>query len=174
MSHENEYANSGPFSGNLDQGLAFTLNGEPVFWKGSPTARLLKVLRDEFIDTGVKCGCLEGECGACSVILDGKLVNSCMVAMGRASGSEVITIKGYKKTARFAALDKAFASVSAVQCGFCIPGMVLAAECLLRENPHPTEKEIRAGISGNLCRCTGYNAIVKAISIAAKDGEGLW
>ena len=151
--------------------ITFTLNGEHAIWDGSPSARLLDVLREDFRSTGVKCGCREGECGACAVILDGKLVNSCMVAMGRAAGSEVITIEGYKKTRRFAALDKAFASAGAVQCGFCTPGMILAAECLLRENPRPTEAEIRVGISGNLCRCTGYNAIVKAIAAAAPEVE---
>jgi len=156
------------------RGIAFSLNGEPAVWEGSPAARLLDVLREEYRNTGVKCGCLEGECGACSVILDGKLANSCMVAMGRAAGSEVITIEGYKRTKRFAALDKAFANTSAAQCGFCTPGMILAAECLLRDIPHPTENEVRVGISGNLCRCTGYNAIVRAVTNAAKDGEGLW
>jgi len=156
------------------QEIVFSLNGERVNWDGNPAARLLDVLRTEYGNTGVKCGCLEGECGACSVILDGKLTNSCLVAMGRVAGSEIVTIEGYKKTQQFAALDKAFASESAVQCGFCTPGMVLAAECLLRENPHPTEPEIRVGISGNLCRCTGYNAIVRAIAQAAKESDGLW
>ena len=156
------------------QEIVFSLNGERVNWDGNPAARLLDVLRTEYGNTGVKCGCLEGECGACSVILDGKLTNSCLVAMGRVAGSEIVTIEGYKKTQQFAALDKAFASESAVQCGFCTPGMVLAAECLLRENPHPTEPEIRVGISGNLCRCTGYNAIVRAIAQAAKESNGLW
>ena len=157
-----------------DSVIIFNLNGEAATWRGSPAARLLNVLRDDIGNTGVKCGCMEGECGACSVILDGALTNSCMVAMGRVAGAEIITIEGYKKTARFAALDKAFASAGAAQCGFCIPGMIMAAECLLRETPHPTQDEIRTGISGNLCRCTGYNAIVRAISEAAKEGEGLW
>lgn len=85
-----------------------------------------------------------------------------------------MTIEGYSKTDRFSVVEKAYASVSAVQCGYCIPGMVLATEVLLSKNPHPTEADIREGISGNLCRCTGYNAIVKAIGIAAKEGEGLW
>ena len=156
------------------QEISFTLNDKPTVWSGSPAVRLLDVLREEYRDTGVKCGCLEGECGACSVILDGKLANSCLVAMGRVDGSEIITISGYKKTWRFAALDKAFAYEGAVQCGFCTPGMILAAECLLRENPRPVEAEIRVGISGNLCRCTGYKAIVKAIAAAAKEGDGLW
>lgn len=155
-------------------GITFTLNGKQVTYEGSATARLLEVLRDGFENTGVKCGCKEGECGACSVILDGKLVNSCMVAMGRVDGSTVTTIEGYRETERFKVLDAAYASVSAVQCGFCIPGMVLASECILAKNPNPSEEEIREGISGNLCRCTGYNAIVEAIGIAAKEGNGLW
>ena len=154
--------------------IDFTLNGQLTSYTGSATARLLDVLRDQYHLTGVKCGCKEGECGSCSVLLDGILVNSCMVAMGRAAGSDVVTIEGYSKTNRFAALDKAYASVSAVQCGFCIPGMILASECVLRKYPHPTEAQIREGISGNLCRCTGYNAIVRAIQIASREGEGLW
>ena len=109
-----------------------------------------------------------------SVLLDGKLINSCCVAMGAVEGSTIVTLEGYRETDRFAALDKAFAEVSAVQCGFCIPGMVLAAESILSANPHPSEEEIRVGMSGNLCRCTGYNAIVNAIMNAAKEGNGLW
>ncbi len=155
-------------------GIVFTLNGKQVTYSGSATARLLDVLREDFENTGVKCGCKEGECGACSVILDGRLVNSCMVAMGRVDGSTVTTIEGYRTTERFRALDAAYASVAAVQCGFCIPGMVLASECILAQNPSPSEEDIREGISGNLCRCTGYAAIVKAIGIAAKEGKGLW
>jgi len=154
--------------------MKFILNDQEVTSNSKANERLLDVLRNEFSITGVKCGCKEGECGACSIILDGRLVNSCMVAMGSIEGSTVITIEGYRETKRFAALDKAYASVSAVQCGFCIPGMILASECILDKNPNPTEAEIREGISGNLCRCTGYNAIVKAISIAAKEGKGLW
>lgn len=106
--------------------------------------------------------------------MDGKLINSCCVAMGAVQGSSVVTLEGYRETERFAVLDKAFAEVSAVQCGFCIPGMILAAECILAGNPNPTEEDIRTGISGNLCRCTGYNAIVNAIYNAAKEGNGLW
>ncbi|MDR3600726.1 MAG: (2Fe-2S)-binding protein [Desulfosporosinus sp.] len=154
--------------------VEFILNGQEVVSKAQANQRLLDVLRQEFRITGVKCGCKEGECGACSVILDGKLVNSCLVALGSIEGSTVTTIEGYRETERYAALDKAYASVSAVQCGFCIPGMILASECILAKNPNPTEAEIRAGISGNLCRCTGYNAIVQAISIAAEEGKGLW
>lgn len=155
--------------------IKFILNGKEVSSSAKASERLLDVLRgEEFALTGVKCGCKEGECGACSVILDGRLANSCMVAMGSIEGSQVVTIEGYRETERYKVLDKAYADVSAVQCGFCIPGMVLASECILAKNPNPTEADIRDGISGNLCRCTGYNAIVEAISAAAKEGKGLW
>jgi len=154
--------------------VKFILNGEEVTSNANQNERLLDVVRNEFRLTGAKCGCKEGECGACSVILDGKLVNSCMVAMGSIEGSTVMTIEGYSETDRFSVLEKAYAAVSAVQCGFCIPGMMLASECILAENPNPSEEDIRRGISGNLCRCTGYNAIVEAIGIAAKEGKGLW
>ena len=154
--------------------IRFTLNGKQVSFSGSATERLLDVLRNTYRCTSVKCGCKEGECGACSVLIDGVLHNSCCVAMGAVEGASVVTMEGFRETKRFAALDKAFAEVSAVQCGFCIPGMVLAAEALLSRNPHPTEEEIREGLSGNLCRCTGYNAIVNAVNNAAKEGNGLW
>ncbi|APC41661.1 (2Fe-2S)-binding protein [Clostridium estertheticum] len=154
--------------------IKFILNGKGITSIANANHRLLDVLRNEFHITGVKCGCKEGECGACSVILDGKLVNSCMVAMGSIEGSTVITIEGYRETKRFDVLSSAYSSVSVVQCGFCIPGMILASECILVKNPNPTEADIRDGISGNLCRCTGYNSIVNAIGIAAKEGKGLW
>ena len=149
--------------------IKFNLNGCDVVYKGRPTARLLDVLRKEFRMTGTKSGCKEGECGACSVIMDGRLINSCLVAMGRAEGSTVLTIEGYRETGRFAALDTAYGDINAVQCGFCTPGMIMASEAILSLNPNPTEEEIREGISGNLCRCTGYNAIVTAIGNAAKE-----
>lgn len=154
--------------------IAFNLNGSQVASDAKANERLLDVLRGEFGLFGVKCGCKEGECGACSVILDGLLVNSCMVAVGSIQGSSVVTIEGYRQTERFNVLNRAYASVSAIQCGFCIPGMVLASECLLAKNAQPSKEQIRQGISGNLCRCTGYNAIVEAIGIAAREGKGLW
>jgi carbon-monoxide dehydrogenase small subunit len=154
--------------------IDFVLNSKDVSWEGDGSAKLLDILRDDFSNTGVKCGCREGECGACAVLLDGVLVNSCMVAAGRVEGCEVMTIEGFKGSERFKALDAAFATHSAVQCGYCIPGMVLAAEALLAQKPQPTEDEIRTGISGNICRCTGYNAIVAAINEAAKEGKGIW
>ena len=158
----------------MSAGIRYNLNNNETVYSGNPSARLLDVLRGELGLTGTKCGCKEGECGACAVLIDGKLVNSCLVAMGGIEGANVLTIEGYSKTERFSVLEKAYASVSAVQCGFCIPGMMMASEYLLSETPTPTEEEIRVGISGNICRCTGYNSIVKAIGIAAQEGKGLW
>ena len=154
--------------------VTFVLNGETVDYSGNPSQRLLDVLRDEYRLTSVKCGCREGECGACSVIIDGKLRNSCCVSMGSLFGANVLTLEGYKKSEKFKVIDEAFAEFSAVQCGFCTPGMVMATEALLLSNAHPTVEEVRIGISGNLCRCTGYNAIVNAILRVAEKGEGLW
>ena len=154
--------------------IKFYLNGVEVAYEGSATDRLLDVLRDTYGTKSVKCGCKEGECGACSVLIDGTLINSCCVAMGAVEGSSIVTVEGFRETERFAALEKAFGDIAAVQCGFCIPGMVLAAEALLSKNANPTIDEIREGLSGNLCRCTGYNAIVSAINTAAKEGNGLW
>ena len=158
--------------------ISFTLNGTPMVWEGDATARLLDVLRNELPDeyrcVGVKSGCNEGECGACSVILDGELVNACMAAMGRVWGSEIVTIEGFRETEAFSVLDRAFAETGAVQCGFCTPGMILAAYCLLRKHPNPTEADVREGLSGNMCRCTGYNAIVRGVLQAAEEGAGLW
>ena len=158
----------------MNDTIHFTLNGKPIDYCGSAAARLLDVLRSEYKLTSVKCGCKEGECGACSILMNGELINSCMVAMGRCEGSDIVTLEGFRTTKRFAVIDQAYAAVSAVQCGYCIPGMVLATEALLSKIPHPTEEDIRTGLSGNLCRCTGYNAIVKAVQIASKEGEGLW
>jgi carbon-monoxide dehydrogenase small subunit len=155
-------------------GITFTLNGEQVTYSGSAADRLLDVLRDHFGMRSVKCGCKEGECGACAVLMDGTLVNSCCVAMGAVDGLSITTMEGYRETQRYQVLDDAFASFAAVQCGFCIPAMVLAAEALLSKNPNPSEAEVREGLSGNLCRCTGYNAIVKGVLAAAEKGNGLW
>ncbi len=154
--------------------IRFILNGRETLYDGAATDRLIDVLRDSYRCTSVKCGCKEGECGACAVLVDGRLQNSCCVAMGAVSGSTVLTLEGYRETERFAVLDRAFAAFSAVQCGFCTPGMVMAAEALLSHNPHPTVAEVREGLSGNLCRCTGYNAIVNAVLQASEEGKGLW
>lgn len=154
--------------------IKFNLNGEDVVIDLVPSMRLLDVLRDHLHLTGPKEGCGEGECGACSVLLNGKVVNSCSVPLANVQGQEVITIEGFAKTARYKILETAFADQGGSQCGICTPGMIMAAESLLRTNPHPTDAEIRVGLSGNLCRCTGYNMIVKAIHWASKEGDGLW
>ncbi len=155
-------------------GICFILNGTETVYDGSPTDRLMDVLRNTYRLTSVKCGCAEGECGACAVLIDGILLNSCCVAMGTVQGKSITTLEGYRETERFAVLDKAFGELAAVQCGFCTAGMIMATEALLSKNPHPNEKEIRDGLAGNACRCTGYNAIVRAIQKASQEGEGLW
>jgi Aerobic-type carbon monoxide dehydrogenase, small subunit CoxS/CutS homologs len=158
----------------MGERIEFILNHQKVSLDIDPLRRLLDVLREDFGLTGPKEGCGEGECGACSVLLNGRLINSCLAAVGTVRGQEIITIEGFRDTQRFKVLDQAFADAGAVQCGFCIPGMVMAAEALLRKNAKPTEMEIREGISGNLCRCTGYGMIVEAVRLAAERGEGLW
>jgi carbon-monoxide dehydrogenase small subunit len=150
----------------------FMLNGRKVESTLHPLARLLDVLREEMGDTSVKEGCGEGECGACAVLMNGELVNSCLVPLARAAGAEIATMAGLRETDRGRALIGAFAREGAVQCGFCTPGLVMAADALLRKNPKPDEGAIREGLSGNLCRCTGYDLIVKAVASAA--GEGKW
>ena len=154
--------------------VEFILNGQKVELETNPLRRLLDVLREDFGLSGPKEGCGEGECGACSVLMGGKLVNSCLTAVGTIAGEDIMTIEGYRNTERFKLLDQAFAEAGAVQCGYCIPGMIMAAEALLQENPKPSETEIREAISGNLCRCTGYNMIIEAIQTAAQRGEELW
>ena len=154
--------------------LRLVLNGRERHTDTDPLRRLLDVLREDFGLTGVKEGCGEGECGACMVFLDGRIVNSCLVPAGSADGSEVVTIEGFRVTDRYRVLEECFVEAGAVQCGFCTPGIVLAAEALLRENAAPGEDDIRGAISGNLCRCTGYDSIVEGIKLAARRGKGLW
>lgn len=154
--------------------IKFKLNGKNVAVELDPSMRLIDVLRDHFSLKGVKEGCGEGSCGACVVLLDGYSVNSCLLPLANVGGHEIVTIEGFKETKQFDVLQKAFAEVGGSQCGFCSPGMIIAAQSLLSHNPHPTEEEIRAHMSGNLCRCTGYQAIVQAVEIAAKKGAGLW
>jgi len=150
------------------------LNYKEVSIETEPIKRLIDVLREDFKFIGVKEGCGEGECGACSVIIDGKLINSCIVPIGTLEGSKIITIDGYREIPKYEIVKQSFEEVGAVQCGFCIPGMVMATEALLSKKPRPTEGDIREGVSGNLCRCTGYNMIVEAISLASERGKGLW
>ena len=158
----------------MSEMVSFVLNGKPVSLSGDPMRRLLDVLRDDFGLIGVKEGCGEGECGACAVLLDGLLVNSCLLPLALVEGRQVVTIEVYRETSRFQVLSRCFEQAGAVQCGFCTPGMLLAAEALLSVNPAPAREEILQGLSGNLCRCTGYTSIVEAVTAAAKEGDGLW
>ena len=154
--------------------IRFTLNGEQKVYAGDPLRRLIDVLREDYGLTGSKEGCGEGECGACSIIKDGKLVTSCIIPVASCNRAEILTIEGIRDTEKGKCIIDAFAEGGAVQCGFCIPGMVMAAYVLLSNNPDPTEEEIRIGISGNICRCTGYDLIVESIHLAAKKGAALW
>ena len=133
-----------------------------------PNRRLLDILRDDLNFTGVKEGCGIGECGACTVIMDGEIVNSCMVLAGQAQNSEILTIEGLEKEkGNLHPLQQAFLDAGAVQCGFCTPGMLMSAYNLLKANPNPDQEEIKEAISGNFCRCTGYKQIIDAINMAA-------
>ncbi len=148
--------------------LTFILNQREVTVSVAPNRRLLDVLREELHLTGTKEGCGIGECGACTVLLNGRPVNSCLILAGQAQGSEITTIEGVEtEDGDLHPLQEAFLEEGAVQCGFCTPGMVLSALALLRKNPGPSEDEIKEAISGNLCRCTGYKQIVEAIKAAA-------
>lgn len=154
--------------------IKFRLNNKDVEVELDPTLRLIDVLRDHFKLLGVKEGCGEGSCGACVVLMDGKSVNSCLMPLASVEGHEIITIEEFSKTKQYEVIKDAFADRGGSQCGFCTPGMIIAAQSLLSKNAHPTEASIREGLSGNLCRCTGYKAIVDAALIASKKGEGLW
>ena len=147
--------------------LTMTLNGERVELAVEPSAMLMSVLRIEMGLLGVKEACGRGECGACTVLLNGKAVPSCITPAMKASNKDVLTIEGLGSPERLHPIQEAFVEHGAVQCGFCTPGMILSAKALLDENPNPTEEEGRVGISGNLCRCTGYVKIVEAVLSAA-------
>ena len=154
--------------------IEFRVNGNKVLYSGNPLRRLVDVLREDLGLLGVKEACGEGECGACSVIKDGKLVTSCIIPVGACLGSDILTIEGIRDTDKGKCLVDAFRDGGAVQCGFCIPGMVMAAYALLESNPHPDDEAIRQGISGNICRCTGYDLIVESIKLASERGGALW
>ena len=147
--------------------LDFILNGEACHTEIPEDATLLKVLRDILHLTGTKEGCGEGDCGACTVLVDGRSVNSCLFPAVQAEGCPVMTIEGVEANPELARIQKAFVDYGAVQCGFCSPGMIMSTVALLKKNPKPTEEEIRRGLSGNICRCTGYQAMVDAIQSLA-------
>ncbi|MFN2599037.1 MAG: (2Fe-2S)-binding protein [Pyrinomonadaceae bacterium] len=148
-----------------------TVNGEPRAFESYPMARLLDVLREELKLTGTKEGCGEGECGACSVLLDGVLVNSCLVPALQVAGASVKTIEGVATNDQLHRVQAAFLECGGAQCGICTPGMVIAAVSLLERNPQPTDSDIRAGLAGNLCRCTGYMKIFESVVRACQSGE---
>jgi aerobic carbon-monoxide dehydrogenase small subunit len=143
--------------------ITFNVNGESRTMEAFPMARLLDVLREQLHLTGTKEGCGEGECGACTVIIDGQIVNSCLVPVAQVGGSEITTIEGVAADEQLHAVQQAFIDHGGAQCGICTPGMVLAAIDLLKRNPEPNESDIRNGLAGNLCRCTGYMKIFESV-----------
>ena len=149
--------------------LQLTVNGELRQVLVEPYYSLLDALRDDIRLTGTKKGCDEGDCGACTVFLNGKSVTSCMVLAHSAHDSEVTTIEGLADVEELHPVQQAFVDHGGLQCGFCIPGLIMSATALLQENPSPTEEEVRFGIGGNLCRCTGYSKVVEAVLAAAED-----
>jgi carbon-monoxide dehydrogenase small subunit len=154
--------------GRAEIEISFAVNGERKTLRAYPIERLLDVLRHQLQLTGTKEGCGEGECGSCSVLMDGTLVNSCLIPVLQAEGSSIVTIEGLAEGETLHVLQEAFLECGGAQCGICTPGMILAALHLLNGTPEPTVEEIKEGLSGNLCRCTGYGQIVEAVSEAAR------
>lgn len=148
--------------------LECTLNGKPIKKVVDPAARLLDTLREEFFLTGTKEGCGKGECGACTIFVDGLPVDSCLMLTIQAQGKNLVTIEGLARENRLDSVQEMFIQEGGVQCGFCIPGMIMAARALLDENPNPTLDDIKYGLGGNLCRCTGYQKIFQAVLRAAQ------
>lgn len=152
--------------------ISLTVNGQPRTISVWPMARLLDVIREDLGLTGTKEGCGEGECGACSILLDGRLTNSCLVPALQADGGEITTIEGIARGEELHPVQKAFVECGGAQCGICTPGMIMAAVSLLRENPEPSEADVRGSLAGNLCRCTGYIRIFEAVARALHSPEG--
>ena len=154
------------------QWIKFRLNGEAVERYAEPGMRLLDFLREEMGLTGTKEGCGVGECGACTVLLDHQAVNACLVLLGQVAGREVTTIEGLAATGELSRLQEMFQEQTAIQCGFCTPGMILSAKALLLKQPHPSEAEIRTALAGNICRCSGYEQILNAVKETAVRMRG--
>ena len=151
--------------------INFNLNGADVSVSAAPNKRMVDFLRDDLGLTSVKEGCGEGECGACTIIYNGEAVTSCLMMAGQADGSTIITMEGLAKNGELDMVQKAFVDVGAVQCGYCLPGMVLSAKALLDKKPNASNDEIKRAMSGNLCRCTGYTKIIEAVE-TARDIKG--
>ncbi len=152
--------------------IRLIVNGKSYKISIPPWRTLLEVIREDLKLTGTKEGCGLGECGACTVIMDGRTVNSCLVLAAEADGEQITTIEGLTDGDKLHPIQQAFVDHGGLQCGFCTPGMIMSAKALLDEKPTPTEDEIKRGIAGNLCRCTGYTKIIESIKAAAKDIEG--
>jgi aerobic carbon-monoxide dehydrogenase small subunit len=150
--------------------FAFTVNGAPVEVEAQGSRRLLDVLREDLGLTGTKEGCGEGECGACSVLLDGEVVDACLVPVSQARGASVTTVEGLGAEDRLSTLQQAFLETGGAQCGICTPGMLIAGEAFLASGAERSDENIREAIAGNLCRCTGYTKIIEAIALAAERG----
>jgi carbon-monoxide dehydrogenase small subunit len=153
--------------------VRLTVNGALYELSIRPWETLLEVIRDDLGLTGTKEGCGVGECGACTVIMDGKTVNSCLVLAAEADGKQITTIEGLTNGDELHPIQEAFIKHGGLQCGFCTPGMIMSAKALLDRNPNPSEEEIRRGIAGNFCRCTGYTKIIESIKAAAKNMQGV-
>jgi carbon-monoxide dehydrogenase small subunit len=152
--------------------IQFTLNGQPHELSVQPWKTLLQLIREDLKLTGTKEGCGHGECGSCTVLMEGKTVNSCLVPAVEADNKEIITIEGLSTGETLHPIQEAFVSHSGMQCGFCTPGMIMSAKVLLDSNHDPSEDEIREGIAGNFCRCTGYTKIIESVSAAAEAMKG--
>lgn len=156
----------------MKQIIEFVLNDKKMSVMAEPTLRLIDFLRYELGLTGTKEGCGVGECGACTVIMNGKAVNSCLVLAGQVAGSEIYTIEGLAKDGELSLIQKIFYKNTAVQCGYCTPGMIMSAKALLMSNPNPTEDEIKTALAGNICRCSGYGQILQSVKETAAVMRG--
>lgn len=152
--------------------ISFTINGKAMTLSVSPQRTLLEMIREDLLLTGTKEGCSEGDCGSCTVVLGGKTVNSCLVLAAEADGKEIFTVEGLGDGENLHPLQKSFLENHGMQCGFCTSGMLVAAKALLDKNPDPTREEIREGLAGNFCRCTGYTKIFESVEAAAQAMKG--